>query len=201
MIMQKRLRGMILGVVMSFAAYAAYAENITVSTFYPSPFGSYQSLTTTNVTNLATTAGNVVIGAAGAGTSKLDVTGTGNTTVDLKVNGRMQTGDGNNNGGVWLGSAQDGLVGNTGANIGFWTSGAGVGWNALQIVKATGNVSIGGAPTAYKLDVNGTVHVGSAGTPGSITVTALDGGVSRTGPMKVAWSNDAGGGSWYAAYA
>ena len=89
MTMQKRLRGLILAVAMSFAAYAAYAENVTVSTYYPSPFGSYQSLTTTGVTNLATGAGNVVIGAAGAGTQKLSVTG--NAAVSGAITGASVT--------------------------------------------------------------------------------------------------------------
>ena len=90
MTMQKRLRGMILAVAMSFAAYAAYAESVTVSTFYPSPFGSYQSLTTTGVTNLATGAvGNVVIGTSGAGVSKLDVTGNTRVAGNLTVTGSL----------------------------------------------------------------------------------------------------------------
>ena len=80
MTMQKRLRGMILTVAMSFAAYGAYAENITVSTFYPSPFGSYQTLDSSGQTHLAT-GGAATVGVrigsavnAVAGTA-LDVTG------------------------------------------------------------------------------------------------------------------------------
>ena len=53
MTMQKRLRGMVLAVGMCFAAYAAYAENITVSTYYPSPYGNYVTLDSTGQTHLA----------------------------------------------------------------------------------------------------------------------------------------------------
>ena len=59
MAMQKRLKGIILAVAMSFAAYGAYAENVSVSTYYPSQYGSYTYLTatrldTTGETRLAT---------------------------------------------------------------------------------------------------------------------------------------------------
>ncbi len=74
MTMQKRLRGMVLTVAMTFAAYVCYAETVTVSTFYPSPFGSYQDLTVTRNASLATTSGNVGIGNTNPG-AKLDVTG------------------------------------------------------------------------------------------------------------------------------
>ena len=100
MTMQKRLRGMILAVAMSFAAYAAYAENITVSTYYPSPYGSYQVLDSSGQTHLATGAGvGVAIGSttnAGAGFG-LDVTGntrvTGASTMaNATVTGKTTTG-------------------------------------------------------------------------------------------------------------
>jgi len=45
-------------------AYAAYAENVTVSTYYPSPYGSYQTLETTAAASFATASGNVGIGLA-----------------------------------------------------------------------------------------------------------------------------------------
>ena len=46
----------------SLIAYAAYAENVTVSTFYPSPYGNYQTLETTAAASFATASGNVGIG-------------------------------------------------------------------------------------------------------------------------------------------
>ena len=118
-----------------------------------------------------TPAGNVGIGTAVPG-AKLDVVGPGGLTVDLRVNGRMQTGDVGGTGGIWLGNDNSGFVGNQAGNIGFWTNG--VGWNALQIVKATGNVGIGTAAPGAKLDVvggggvaidlrvNGRIHSNSA---------------------------------------
>jgi hypothetical protein len=50
------------------------AEDLTITTYYPSPFGSYDQLTTANSTFLATAAGMVGIGNT-APTEKLDVTG------------------------------------------------------------------------------------------------------------------------------
>ncbi len=82
--------------------------------------------------------GNVGIGMVPG--VKLDVTGAGSGTIDFRVNGRIQTGDAGGNGGMWLSNASDGFIGNNGGNIGFWTNGAG--WNAFQIVKATGQVAV-----------------------------------------------------------
>lgn len=76
--MKLHLKTMLVGsMVFGLAGYVAYAENVTVSTFYPSPYGSYQDLqvtqTLTAVTGNITTlnvAGNSVL------TGTLGVTGT-----------------------------------------------------------------------------------------------------------------------------
>ena len=101
--------------------------------------------------------GNVGIGIIPP-TVRLDVVGQGNTTVDLRVNGRIQTGDGNGNGGVFLSNAGDGFVGNNGGTIGFWTNGQG--WNAMTINKANGNVRIATttAPTVTPAQADATNH-------------------------------------------
>nr|MBU1328286.1 hypothetical protein [Candidatus Omnitrophota bacterium] len=52
------------------------AEDITLTTYYPAPYGAYDELTTTGDTYLATTSGNVGIGTATPGTYKLKVAGT-----------------------------------------------------------------------------------------------------------------------------
>jgi hypothetical protein len=132
------------------------SETLTLTTYYPAPYGGYVSILTTNQTVLARDAGNVGIG-TNAPTNKLQVNGTGDTAVDLAVNGRIMTGDGNNDGGVYLSSSKDGFVGNSGGTIGFLTSS---GW-ALQVLKSNGNVGIGTATPARKLDVNGDVNVGT----------------------------------------
>lgn len=53
------------------------AEDITLTTYYPAPYGAYDELSTTGNTYLATTSGNVGVGLAAAATiqNKLDVEG------------------------------------------------------------------------------------------------------------------------------
>jgi hypothetical protein len=140
------------------------SETLTLTTYYPAPYGGYVSLLTTDRTLLARDGGLVGVG-TGAPGAKVDIVGTGAGTVDLRVNGRIQTGDGSGNGGMWLSNASDSFVGNNSGNTGFWTSGAG--WNALQIIKASGNVGIGTQGPTRKLDVQGDLRIGTAGSPGT----------------------------------
>ncbi len=58
--MNSNLKTITAVLALALVGYAAYAENVTISTFYPSPYGSYQSLETTGNTRLAT-AGDVVL--------------------------------------------------------------------------------------------------------------------------------------------
>ena len=131
------------------------SETLTLTTYYPAPYGGYVSLLTTNQTLLARDGGNVGIGIAGP-TSKLHVVSAGgNTSIDVRTNGRIMTGDASNNGGVWLSQSADGFVGNNGGNIGFWTNS---GW-AMQIVKSNGNVGIGNPAPSERLSVTGNISV------------------------------------------
>jgi len=95
--------------------------------------------------------GNVGIGTVAPG-NKLQITGAGGGTVDLLVNGRMQTGDAGGGGGIFLSDATNMFVGQNGTNVGFWTAGAGVGWNAFQVTQA-GYVGIGTTAPSEQLEV------------------------------------------------
>ncbi len=53
----------------------AWADQITISTYYPAPYGVYREFKTTSNTYLATDSGNVGIGTTSPG-GKLDVNGT-----------------------------------------------------------------------------------------------------------------------------
>lgn len=69
-----RTMGLALFVLGAALTVVAVAEDVTVSTYYPSPKGVYQQLSTTGQTVLATGGGSVGIGTAAPGAT-LDVNG------------------------------------------------------------------------------------------------------------------------------
>jgi hypothetical protein len=83
------------------------------------------------------------------GTTTIVGTGGGGLP-NLVVNGRIQTGDAANVGGVWLSNAGNMLVGENGTTAGFWNNVSG--WSLL--VAPGGNVGIGPGPVALLGDTN-----------------------------------------------
>ena len=180
MMMQKRLRGLVLGVAIMFVAYAAYADNVSVSTYYPSPYGSYQQMDVTSNTHLATTSGGVMIGAAGNAGASLEIDKAGaDSAILFKETGAGTT--------YSIGIDQ--------SNAGAFTinNGAALTTSTGMVMTGAGNLGVGVTPNAaYKMDVNGVLHVGGT-TPGNITITQG----ANTGNLQVSYS----GGAWYAVYA
>ncbi len=88
-IMRNAMKGwMVLGILLATMAYAI-AENVTMSTYYPSPRGVYQQLQTSGDTSLATQSGNVGIGTSPVAGYKLYVTGNGG---NVYATGNMRVG-------------------------------------------------------------------------------------------------------------
>ena len=104
------------------------SETLTLTTYYPAPFGGYVSLLTTGRTllardTLAATPNSMVGIGIVTPLNKLHVRGNAGGNIDLRVDGRIQTGDAAGAGGVWL--SQDGnmFVGQNGTSAAFWTGG------------------------------------------------------------------------------
>lgn len=70
-------------------ALAARAEDVTVSTYYPSPRGVYKELRVANNTELAQQGGNVLIGTAPPA-AKLGVDGNANIDGNVTVQGTIR---------------------------------------------------------------------------------------------------------------
>jgi hypothetical protein len=99
-----------------------------------------------------TSAGNIGVGTA-APSVKFDVIGSGAANTDLRVNGRIQTGDASNFGGMWVSSTLPMFIGQTNSNsLGLYNNG----WRL--IADNNGNVGIGTTSPNQKLTVNGTIY-------------------------------------------
>ena len=67
---------LVIGLLLSTMAYAI-AEDITLTTYYPSPRGVYEQIITTGQTQLATQSSGVMIGTTGTPSYTLHVSGSG----------------------------------------------------------------------------------------------------------------------------
>lgn len=104
---------------------------------------------------------------------KLHIVGDNGANVDLRVLGRLQTGDINNAGGMWLDYANTMFVGQfTGEADRYGFFGAN-GWQ-LIINKNSGNVGIGVLVPTKKLSVAGDAHFTGTVTAGNISATYQD---------------------------
>lgn len=80
----------------------AWAEQITLTTYYPAPYGVYREFTTTGNTYLATDSGNVGIGMVNP-TTKLEVQGGAIKATDgLIIETRTQDPESPQTGQIWL---------------------------------------------------------------------------------------------------
>ena len=128
------------------------AEDITLTTYYPAPYGAYDELSTTGATNLATTSGNVGIGTTSGG-AKFDVAGTirakdvfaaGGQNLIIGDDTFLSDLDTANTLGIY--GVQNPVVGNIKLGSG-----------GPVIYGASGRLGIGVSPS-YTLDVAGSIH-------------------------------------------
>ena len=204
--------GVIVGLVFLFSS-SVFAEEVKVSTYYPSPYGSYKNLDSSSDTHLATTSGNVGIGTAapdgrlhvtnigwgeqgGVDSSSFPMVGAGYGFVldggytNGQYRHRFVKVDRINNLPLYL--QQSGGLANSYVNlVRFGGYGSPYIDNVMEVFGNTvidGNVGIGTtAPaTGKKLDVNGDVNV-----TGTIKIVG-----GTPGPGKVLTSDADGNATW-----
>ena len=175
---RKKLRGLVLVSAMAMIAFAAYADNVSISTYYPSPYGSYQNLTTTTDTYLATTSGKVGIGTTSPG-AKLDI---GAGAAPRGGNTDLLIGTGGNVPQIELyHTSKSSAISYDGATLNFYTNGGS--WVQGMVIDNSGNVGIGTTnPGVYKLNVAGTANIDgtirikdAAGNAGTLQVDCSTG--------------------------
>lgn len=151
--------------------------------------GGLLTLTGGAPTSPATAFGHVSLapnnGFVGVGTTsptyKFHVNGVGSNSVDMKVNGRILSGDGANNGGLYVNSAATMFMGQNGANLlGLYNNGV---WNL--IADNTGKVGIGTTTPSTKLQVSG---LGSYNVDLTVTGRIITGDANNFGGI---WLNNA----------
>ncbi len=147
--------------------YATYAGGVGQG-FAVGVNGGLSSFEVTGSNHNAFFRGNVGIGTATPGT-KLQVNGSGTYNVDLAVSGRIQTGDGSGNGGIWLNNPGTMFVGQlNGTTLGLYNNGD---WGLA--LDNNRNVGIGTNSPAHKLEVHGRTAIGQY-TNGTAVIDAFN---------------------------
>lgn len=161
----------IVWLVFGFAA-AAVAEDITVTTYYPSPRGVYEELRTTGNTYVATQGGSVGVGTTTPG-AKLEVNGQAKITGGSPGNNKVLASDATGLG-SWQALTTLGAVLGSGTtnHVAKWTSGTAIGDS--QIFDNGANVGVGTTTPGAKLEVSGQVRI-TGGAPGAGKVLSSDG--------------------------
>ena len=154
------------------------AEEITLTTYYPAPYGAYEELSTTGKTCLATTSGNVGIGTTSP-TQELHLySSAGSPTMTIEsdlntVNGHAELNLDKTNSGAWarvsyfVAGTEKWMVGmNANDDYSIQTPGL----NRLYIRASDGSVGIGTGNPNAKLDVRGGIKAVLSSVSGGNTV-------------------------------
>ncbi len=181
--MKPNLKTLVIMLVLATAACAAYAETVQISTYYPSPYGVYQTLDTTGNTTLANAGGAVAVGTATVPPAgvKLDVQGGYVRTQDTAVGGAtfafmQRSGTTSNFGSI------DGAAATFGNSEGGLTADANrVGVGTTPVAAAAYRMDVAAPPAdaavgSPALNVNGTIRVRDAAGRSGILQVDCDNG-------------------------
>ncbi|MDO8603417.1 MAG: hypothetical protein Q7O04_06175, partial [Candidatus Omnitrophota bacterium] len=141
--------GAFLCIVLLMGIYSI-AEDITLTTYYPAPYGAYDELTTTGNTYLATTSGNVGIGTTASPNRKLEVKGDASFDDTVYIFDTQNTGFAT---GAQILTVGTGATNNTALKL--MASG---GITNYALIVSAGSVGIGTTIPNYPLDVAGDIN-------------------------------------------
>lgn len=96
--MKSTIKLLIAAGAVCYMAYGAYAENVQISTFYPSPFGDYQNLTVRGTLTSSTLINAVTLNATTVNATTVNGTTVNGTSADFT--GTVDAGNFSKNGDV-----------------------------------------------------------------------------------------------------
>jgi hypothetical protein len=162
--MKQNLKIILTLILLSLAAYEAYSETISISTYYPSPYGSYQNLTVTGKLGVGTTSpvAPLVVSNGGAQGLELNSVGASANAAYLQALNRSTN--------VYTPLA---YIANS---HDFYTPG--VGYGTLYI-NNSGRVGIGTTNPTAKLHIKGTPFVDGIRFPDNTLQTTAAGKLTQ----------------------
>lgn len=164
--------------LLGMTAYSAFAENVVITTTYPSPYGKYSNMLSVLGSAYLGTLQNatVSIGTPSSADKKLNVQG------NMEIGGAMRFGQ--------LSGAHVHIITNTGYGLQISSNNAGqYADNGIHLASGSGRVGIGKGPWSAFFPQY-TLHLRTQGASAPNPIGFTQGG--RKGPLRLYYNNSAG---------